>query len=60
MAVIHNANWDAITITLPHEGNWSVLVDGQRSGLEEIDRITGSQITVAPLSSFVLKANTNH
>lgn len=59
MAVIHNANWDAITITLPHEGNWAVLVDGQRAGLEEIDRIKGSQITVAPLSSFVLKANSN-
>lgn len=31
IAVIHNANWDAITISLPHEGEWSVLVDDQRA-----------------------------
>ncbi len=55
IAVIHNANRDAITFSLPHEGEWSVLVDGKRAGLEEIERIKGNQITVDPLSSFVLK-----
>ncbi|ASS96961.1 type I pullulanase [Peribacillus simplex NBRC 15720 = DSM 1321] len=55
IAVIHNANRDAISITLPHEGNWSVLVNGQQAGLEEIERIKGGHITVPALSSFVLK-----
>lgn len=55
LAVIHNANWQSINLALPQQGDWSVLANGQLAGLEEIERIKGNQITVPPLSSYVLK-----
>lgn len=55
LAVIHNANWQSTNLALPQHGDWSVLANGQLAGLEEIERIKGNQITVSPLSSYVLK-----
>ncbi|MBK5458502.1 type I pullulanase [Peribacillus sp. TH27] len=57
IVVIHNANWEAVNFTLPLHGEWAVLANGQRAGLEEIERIQGSHITVSPLSSYVLRSN---
>ncbi|AOH55048.1 type I pullulanase [Peribacillus muralis] len=54
LAVIHNANWQSVCLTLPQQGEWSVLANGQLAGLEEIERFKGVQISVPPLSSYVL------
>ena len=57
ITVIHNANWHCTDIILPQAKNWSLLVNGQKAGLETILQINGSHINVSPLSSFVLKSD---
>ncbi len=56
IVVVHNANWHSIDITLPHLKKWSLLVNGQKAGLETIEVIHSSHINVSPLSSFVIKS----
>ncbi|GAA0086838.1 hypothetical protein UT300007_32790 [Clostridium sp. CTA-7] len=53
IVVIHNANEKDIIATIP-EGNWSVLVDEYRAGVEELSCINGNEVKVPALASYVL------
>ena len=50
--VIHNANEKDITATIP-EGNWSVLVNEYKAGIEELSCINGNEVKVPALVSYV-------
>ncbi len=52
-AVIFNGNDKDVKVVLP-EGNWSVVVNGEKAGTEAIDTIEGNEITVKAKSSYVL------
>lgn len=54
-AVAHNANREAVEITLPSKGPWKVLVDGERAGSKVLYVVHDNKIKVPALSSFVLK-----
>ena len=51
--VIFNANNKQVTVTLP-EGVWEVCINGEHAGTEVLDTVTGSQVTVEPISAMVL------
>ena len=51
----HNANREAIEITLPSKGPWKVLVDGKQAGSKPLSVVHDNKIKVPALSSFVLK-----
>ncbi len=53
--VAHNANREAMEITLPSKGPWKVLVDGERAGSKVLYVFHDNKIKVPALSSFVLK-----
>ncbi|PGE94324.1 type I pullulanase [Bacillus pseudomycoides] len=53
--VAHNANREAVEITLPSKGPWKVLVDGERAGSKVLYVFHDNKIKVPALSSFVLK-----
>lgn len=53
--VAHNANREAIDITLPSKGPWKVLVDGKQAGSKTLYVVHNNKINVPALSSFVLK-----
>ena len=52
ITVIYNANTTAQTVTLP-KGTWKVCINGEKAGVEELERVNGS-VTVEPLSCYVL------
>ena len=53
--VAHNANREAVEITLPSKGPWKVLVDGKQAGSKTLYVVHDNKIKVPALSSFVLK-----
>ncbi|PDY87957.1 type I pullulanase [Bacillus toyonensis] len=53
--VAHNANREAVDITLPSKGPWKVLADGKQAGSKTIYVVHNNKIKVPALSSFVLK-----
>ncbi|PHF36223.1 type I pullulanase [Bacillus pseudomycoides] len=53
--VAHNANREAVEITLPSKGPWKVLVDGECAGSKVLYVFHDNKIKVPALSSFVLK-----
>ncbi|MGE7870853.1 type I pullulanase [Bacillus paramycoides] len=54
--VAHNANREAVDITLPSKGPWKVLVDGKQAGSKTLYVVHDNKIKVPALSSFVLKS----
>ena len=59
LAVIHNANQQPVTVTLPYNGGWQLLVNGDQAGIQTITTIIGDTITVPAVCSYVLKYNKN-
>ena len=57
--VAHNANREAVEITLPSKGPWKVLVDGKQAGSKTLYVVHDNKIKVPALSSFVLKQRLN-
>ncbi|MDZ5609380.1 type I pullulanase [Bacillus pseudomycoides] len=55
--VAHNANREAVEITLPSKGPWKVLVDGERAGSKVLYVVHDNKVKVPALSSFVLKTD---
>ena len=51
--VIFNANNAETTVTLP-SGTWDVYINGEKAGTEAIETVTGSEVTVEPISAMVL------
>lgn len=54
--VAHNANREAVEITLPSKGPWKVLVDGKQAGSKLLYVVHDNKIKVPALSSIVLKS----
>ena len=54
--VAHNANREAVEITLPSKGPWKVLVDGTQAGSKPLYVVHDNKIKVPALSSIVLKS----
>lgn len=52
--VVHNANREAVEITLPSKGPWKVLVDGKQAGSKTLYVVHDNKIKVPALSSLVL------
>lgn len=59
LVIIHNANQQAISVTLPYYGEWHLLVDGEQAGVKTISTIIGDTILVPAVCSYVLKLNKN-
>ncbi len=57
--VAHNANREAVEITLPSKGPWKVLVDGTQAGSKPLYVVHDNKIKVPALSSIVLKSEKN-
>lgn len=57
ICVIHNANKNAITVTVPH-GTWNVCVKNGKAGTGSIMSFTGSQITVDGISTLAMVQGT--
>ncbi|EIT86495.1 pullulanase, type I [Fictibacillus macauensis ZFHKF-1] len=55
LLVIHNANRQAVTVTLPTKGTWRVLVDGKQAGTKTLATVKGKQVSVSAISTFVLQ-----
>ncbi|PES62320.1 type I pullulanase [Bacillus cereus] len=53
--VAHNANREAVDITLPSKGPWKVLVNGNQAGSKTLYVVHDNKIKVPALSSLVLK-----
>ncbi len=53
--VAHNANKEAVDITLPSKGPWKVLVDVKQAGSKTLYVVHDNKIKVPALSSLVLK-----
>ncbi|PRT19014.1 type I pullulanase [Bacillus wiedmannii] len=53
--VTHNANREAVDITLPSKGPWKVLVDRKQAGSKTLYVVHDNKIKVPALSSLVLK-----
>ncbi|MGN4738933.1 type I pullulanase [Bacillus cereus] len=54
--VAHNANREAVEITLLSKGPWKVLVDGKQAGSKPLYVVHDNKIKVPALSSIVLKS----
>lgn len=54
--VAHNANREAVEITLPSKGPWKVLVDGKQAGSKPLYVVHDNKIKVPALNSIVLKS----
>ncbi|TBX74035.1 type I pullulanase [Bacillus mycoides] len=56
--VAHNANREAVDITLPSKGPWKVLVNENQAGSKTLYVVHDNKIKVPALSSLVLKTET--
>ncbi|HDR4763847.1 TPA: type I pullulanase [Bacillus thuringiensis] len=54
--VAHNANREAVEITLPFKGPWKVLVDGKQAGSKPLYVVHDNKIKIPALSSIVLQS----
>ncbi len=53
LCIIYNANKASTAVTIP-EGAWNVYVKGNKAGIEVLETISGSKVTVDPISTLVL------
>ncbi len=53
MAVIFNANREEATVPIP-EGQWVVVVNAEKAGVEELARIDGGKVVIPAQTSYVL------
>ncbi len=53
LCMVFNANKTATTVAIP-EGEWNVYVKGDKAGTEILETISGSTVTVDPISALVL------
>ena len=60
LMVLHNSNQKAVRITLPKNGGWVEIVNGDDSGVTELTSYLGGQtIKLQPNSSYVLYQDVN-
>lgn len=59
LVVIHNANQQAVSVTLPYYGEWHILVNGERAGTQTISTMIGDKVTVPAVCSYILNLNNN-
>ncbi|XKE67040.1 type I pullulanase [Jeotgalibacillus malaysiensis] len=52
--VVHNANKEAVSVSLPGKGPWKVLVNSEEAGTEVLSVEKGKSVEVDGLSSIVL------
>ncbi|WP_435390790.1 type I pullulanase [Jeotgalibacillus haloalkalitolerans] len=52
--VVHNANREAVSVSLPGKGPWKVLVNSEEAGTEVLSVEKGKSVEVDGLSSMVL------
>ncbi|AJD92663.1 pullulanase [Jeotgalibacillus malaysiensis] len=55
--VVHNANKEAVSVSLPGKGPWKVLVNSDEAGTEVLSVEKGKSVEVDGLSSMVLLKN---
>lgn len=53
IAVMFNSNKEAVDVNIP-EGEWVVVVNGEKAGVEALAEVSGSKVTVPAQSSYVL------
>ncbi len=51
--VAFNAGKKALTVPMPADGSWQVVVDGTRAGIETLATVSGDKLTVAPGTALV-------
>lgn len=54
IVVAFNAGKEPQTITLPKDGKWNIVVDGEKAGVETIKEIEGNTYEIPALSSVVM------
>lgn len=54
IVVIHNANRESTTINLPNSGQWSIVVNGDKAGVETLSSFKGDSVEVDALNTMVL------
>ena len=54
--VAHNANNNAVELTLPDKAAWKVYVDGENASAKPLYTLKGDQLVVPALSTVVLKS----
>jgi pullulanase len=54
IAVVHNANKESKTVTLPADEKWHLVANGERAGTESFKTFSGTTIEIEPLSTLVL------
>ena len=52
IAVMFNSNKEAVDVNIP-EGEWVVVVNGEKAGVEALAEVSGSKVTVPAQSSNV-------
>lgn len=57
--VVYNAGVHPESINLPKEGPWHVVVNENKAGLDNLETITGHNVTVPARSAMVLYRNQN-
>lgn len=57
LVIIYNANQQAVPVTLPHKGEWELLVNGEQAGIQTITTIHDDFVLVPAVCSYVLKYN---
>lgn len=59
LVVIHNANQQAVSVTLPYYGEWHILVNGEQAGTQTISTIIDDKVMVPAVCSYILNLNNN-
>ncbi|PLR98265.1 type I pullulanase [Bacillus sp. T33-2] len=54
IAVAYNANKKPVQITLPENGYWAILANGEKAGTSVLGIVKGNKVTVPALSTYVL------
>ena len=57
IAVFHNVSNEVKIADLPVDGKWSVVVNGEQAGTDELALIDGASVELQPHSSYVLMLN---
>ena len=53
IAVMFNSSDKAVEVQLPSE-DWTIVVDGNKAGVEKLEKVEGSKVTLPAKSSYVL------
>ena len=54
IVVIHNANKEAISVTLPENAVWEVVVKEGQAGIESLESISGDEVLVSGIDTVVM------